>query len=74
MKITRKILEKIIKEEITSILLEQDPIKQKEKMIADLKADIKAEKDAKKKKELQDKLKKLEADLAGPGDNADQKK
>ena len=74
MKITRKILEKIIKEEITSILLEQDPIKQKEKMIADLKADIKAEKDAKKKKKLQDKLKKLEADLAGPGDNADQKK
>ena len=72
MKITRKILEKIIKEEITSILLEQDPIKQKEKMIADLKAKIKAEKDAKKKKKLQDKLKKLEADLAGPGENADQ--
>ena len=31
MKITRKILEKIIKEEITSILLEQDPIEQKRK-------------------------------------------
>ena len=74
MKITRKILEKIIKEEITSILLEQDPIEQKEKMIADLKAKIKAEKDAKEKKKLQDKLKKLEADLAGPGENADQKK
>ena len=96
MKITKKFLEKIIKEELQAVIedknemsftakevedfdrkqtaAEKGPIKQKEKMIADLKADIKAEKDAKKKKKLQDKLKKLEADLAGPGDNADQNK
>ena len=59
MKITKKILEKIIKEEITSILLEQDPIKQKEEMIADLKAKIENEEDGTKKKTLQAKLKKL---------------
>ena len=72
MKITKKFLEKIIKEEMASILLEQDPIKQKEKMIADLKAKIKAEKDAKKKKTLQAKLKKLKTQLAGPGASTDQ--
>lgn len=72
MKITRKILENIIKEELAKVLQEQDPIKQKEKMIADLEAKIKAENDSKKKAELKKQLEKLKADLAGPGGNADQ--
>ena len=53
---------------------EQDPIKQKENMIKALEAKIKNEKDKNEKKKLQDKLKKLKAELAGPGENADQKK
>lgn len=72
MKITRKILENIIREELASILQEQDPIKAKEKILADLKAKIKAEKDPKKKKKLEKELEDKEVELAGPGDNADQ--
>ena len=96
MKITRKILEKIIKEELQAVIedqnvmsftekeveefdrkqtaAEKDPIKQKENMIKALEAKIKNEKDKNEKKKLQDKLKKLKAELAGPGENADQKK
>ena len=69
---TKTELAKIIKEEVASILQEQDPIKAKEKMLADLKAKIKAEKDPKKKKKLQADLKKKTADLAAPSGNADQ--
>ena len=72
MKITKKILHNIIKEEIANVLLEQDPIKAKEKIIADLKAKIKAEKDPKKKKKLEKELEDKEVELAGPGENADQ--
>ena len=72
MKITKKILENIIREELASILQEQDPIKAKEKILADLKAKIKAEKDPKKKKKLEKELEDKEVELAGPGDNADQ--
>ena len=72
MKITKKILQDIIKEELASVLQEQDPQKQKEKIIADLEAKIKAEKDPKKKAELQKQLEKKKIDLAGPGENADQ--
>ena len=72
MKITRKNLERIIKEELANLLQEQDPIKAKEKIIADLEAKIKAEKDLKKKKELKAKLEKAEIDLAAPPGNADQ--
>ena len=42
MKITRKFLEKIIKEEITSILLEQDPMKTKNKILQKIKDEIAA--------------------------------
>ena len=71
MKITKKNLENIIKEEIASVLLEQDPIKQKEKMIADKKAkckNLKGKAKAKCEKELDE----LEAELAAPAGNADQ--
>jgi len=71
MKITKKILENIIKEEIASVLLEQDPIKQKQKMIADKKA--KCEKlEGKAKAKCEKELNELEADLAAPAGNADQ--
>jgi hypothetical protein len=69
---TKTELAKIIKEEVASILQEQDPIKAKEKILADLKAKIKAEKDPKKKKKLQADLKKKKVDLAAPSGNADQ--
>ena len=72
MKITKKILQDIIKEELANVLQEQDPQKQKEKIITDLEAKIKAEKDPKKKAELQKQLKKKKIDLAGPGENGDQ--
>ena len=75
MKITRKSLERIIEEEVANLLQEQDPInpmKAKEKIIADLKAEIKAEKDSEKKKKLKAKLEKAETDLAAPPGNADQ--
>ena len=72
MKITKKILENIIREELASILQEQDPIKAKEKILADLKAKIKAEKDPKKKKKLEKELEDKEVELAGPAENADQ--
>tara|TARA_R100000005_G_C4967581_1_gene181786 strand:+ start:250 stop:966 length:717 start_codon:yes stop_codon:yes gene_type:complete len=52
----------------------QDPIKQKEAMIAKLKKQHDDEKDPKKKAALKKKLEKLKSDLAGPGSNADQKK
>jgi len=72
MKITKNFLQNIIKEEIANILQEQDPIKAKEKIIADLKAEIKAEKDPKKKAKLKAKLEKKKADLAAPAGNDDQ--
>ena len=72
MKITKKNLERIIEEEVANLLQEQDPIKAKEKIIADLEAKIKAEKDPEKKKELKAKLEKAETDLAAPSGNADQ--
>ena len=90
MKITKKILQDIIKEELANVLQEQDPIETKreilQKMDDEIAAVEKQLKSAKKQsdnkaniKRLQDKLKKLkeklkkkEADLAGPGENADQ--
>ena len=60
MKITKKILENIIKEEIASILQEQDQAADAKKVIADLKAKIEAEKDPKKKAKLKAKLKAIE--------------
>jgi hypothetical protein len=65
MKITKKILENIIKEEIASILQEQNPILAKEKMIADKKAECK-NLEGKAKAKCEEELEKLEADLAGP--------
>ena len=71
MKITKKILQDIIKEELANVLSE-DPQKDKADIIAALEAEIKAETDPKKKAELQKKLEKKKIDLAGPGENADQ--
>lgn len=71
MKITKKILQDIIKEELANVLQEQDPQKQKEKIIADKKAKCK-KLAGKAKTKCEEELKKLEADLAGPGENADQ--
>lgn len=70
MKITKKILQDIIKEELANVLSE-DPQKDKAEIIADKKAKCK-KLTGKAKAKCEEELKKLEADLAGPGENADQ--
>ena len=93
MKITKKILEKIIKEELQAVIedknemsftekevedfdrkqtaAEKGPIGKKDKMIADKKAKCK-KLEGKAKAKCEKELKKLEADLAGPGASTDQ--